>query len=131
MTEYGFSLCGHVFSHVLPGGTAAGWRQASLKAGGESTTVFAPKGTRSAEGPRMYLTNISEAKAQLSALIEKVPAGEEVIICKAGKPVAKLVRYERSEEARRPGALEGKIKIADDFDELPPDIAEGFGITES
>mgnify|MGYP003566088017 CR=1 FL=1 len=42
---------------------------------------------------QMHITNISEAKAQLSALIEKVLSGEEVIIGKAGKPVAKLVRY--------------------------------------
>ena len=79
----------------------------------------------------MHITNISEAKAQLSALIEKVISGQEVIIGKAGKPVAKLVRYERSQEKRQPGALRGKIKIADDFDELPEDIAEAFGITES
>lgn len=76
----------------------------------------------------MYLTNISEAKAQLSALIEKVMTGKEVIIGKAGKPVAKLVRYERSEKPRQPGALRGKIKIADDFDELPDDIARAFGM---
>lgn len=76
----------------------------------------------------MHITNISEAKTQLSALIEKVLAGDEVIIGKAGKPVAKLVRYERSEQPRSPGALKGKIKIADDFDELPDDIAEAFGM---
>ena len=57
-------------------------------------------------------------------------AGEEVIIGKAGKPVAKLVRYERSTEPRRPGALKGKIKIEEDFDELPEDIAEAFGVTK-
>jgi prevent-host-death family protein len=79
------------------------------------------------EGCRMHVTNISEAKANLSALIEKVVAGEEVIIGKAGKPVAKLVRYERSTEPRRPGALKGKIRIAKDFDELPEDIAAPFG----
>jgi prevent-host-death family protein len=79
----------------------------------------------------MYVTNISEAKAQLSALIEKVLAGQEVIIAKAGKPVAKLIRYERSEEPRRPGALRGKIKIAEDFDELPEDVARAFGMEES
>lgn len=77
----------------------------------------------------MLITNISEAKAQLSALIEKVLAGEEVIIGKAGKPVAKLIRYEYSKEPRYPGALKGKIKIADDFDELPEDIAAAFGMT--
>jgi prevent-host-death family protein len=58
----------------------------------------------------MYVTNISEAKAQLSALLEKMLAGEEVIIGKAGRPVAKLVRYERSEKPRRPGPLKGRIK---------------------
>lgn len=79
----------------------------------------------------MLITNISEAKAQLSALIEKALAGEEVIIGKAGKPVVKLVKYTRSDERRRPGALKGKIKIADDFDELPEDIAEAFGMKKS
>lgn len=78
----------------------------------------------------MLITNISEAKAHLSALIEKVMSGQEVIIGKAGKPVAKLVRYERSEKPRQPGALKGKIKISDDFDELPRDIAEAFGMVD-
>ena len=78
----------------------------------------------------MHITNISEAKAQLSALVEKVLAGEEIIIGKAGKPVAKLIRYERSEEPRQPGALKGKIKIAEDFDNLPEDIARAFGMIE-
>ena len=78
----------------------------------------------------MHITNISEAKAQLSSLIEQVLDGKEVIIGKAGKPVAKLVRYERSDARRQPGALRGKIKIADDFDELPDDIARAFGMLE-
>jgi prevent-host-death family protein len=76
----------------------------------------------------MQVTNISEAKAQLSALIEKVLAGEEIVIGKAGRPVAKLVRYERSLEDRLPGVLKGKIKIAKDFGELPGDIARAFGM---
>jgi len=76
----------------------------------------------------MKITNISEAKAQLSALIEKVLAGEDVIIGKAGKPVAKLIRYEHNRQTRQPGALKGKIKIADDFDELPEDIEKAFGM---
>ena len=84
--------------------------------------------TISVGGIAMQVTNISEAKAQLSALIEKVLTGEEIIIGKAGKPVAKLVRYERGYEERRPGALKGKIKIAKDFDELPEDIAQAFGM---
>lgn len=76
----------------------------------------------------MPITNISEAKAQLSALIEKVLAGEEVIIGKAGKPVARLVPFEREKRPRRPGALAGEITIAADFDELPDDLAEAFGM---
>jgi len=75
----------------------------------------------------MQITNISEAKAQLSALVERVRAGEDIIIGKAGRPVARLVKYENSRQARRPGALKGKIRIADDFDELPDDLAEAFG----
>ena len=78
----------------------------------------------------MHITNISEAKAQLSSLIEKVMTGQEVIIGKAGKPVAKLVRYERSDEPRKPCALRGKIMISKDFDELPEDIAEAFGVID-
>ena len=78
----------------------------------------------------MMITNISETKSQLSALIKKVMSGQEVIIGKAGKPVAKLVRYERSDKPRHPGALRGKIKISDDFDELPEDIAKAFGMVD-
>lgn len=78
----------------------------------------------------MQITNISEAKAQLSALIEKVMSGKEVIIGKAGKPVAKIVPYDQSKEPREPGMLRGKIHIAEDFDELPEDIAASFGITD-
>ena len=78
----------------------------------------------------MHITNISDAKAHLSALIEKVMSGQEVIIGKAGKPVAKLVRFERSDKKRYPGALRGKIKIGDDFDDLPEDIAKSFGMID-
>jgi len=78
----------------------------------------------------MHITNISEAKAQLSSLIKKVISGQEIIIGKAGQPVAKLVRFERSDEDRRPGALRGKISIADDFDDLPEDIAKAFGMVD-
>ena len=78
----------------------------------------------------MLINNISEVKAQLSTLIEKVMAGEDIIIGRAGKPVAKLVRYDRKNEPRLPGALRGKIKIADDFDDLPEDIAKAFGMVD-
>lgn len=70
----------------------------------------------------MVVKNISEAKAELSALIEAVLRGDEVIIAKAGKPVAKLVAYRGPAGPRIPGAMKGKIWIAPDFDEMP----EGF-----
>jgi prevent-host-death family protein len=76
----------------------------------------------------MPITNISQAKAQLSALIARVQEGEEVIIGKAGKPVAKLVPFEREKRPRKPGALKGQIVVAPDFDELPEDLREAFGI---
>ncbi len=76
----------------------------------------------------MVVNTITEAKAQLSALIEKALQGEEIIIKRAGKPVAVINRYEPSRHRRSPGALKGRIKLADDFDTLPPDIAQAFGV---
>ena len=76
----------------------------------------------------MRITNIPKAKAQLSSLIERVLAGHDVVIGKAGKPVARLAPFERSREDRRPGALRGKIRITADFDELPDDLAGAFGM---
>jgi prevent-host-death family protein len=75
----------------------------------------------------VIVKTISEAKAQLSRLIERVLAGEEVVIGRSGKPVAVLCPYSRRPGRRTPGVLRGKIRIADDFDELPPDVAEAFG----
>lgn len=67
--------------------------------------------------------NIHEAKTQLSRILEELSAGrlQEVIIAKAGKPVARLVAYTaESEELRKPGLLKGKISISPDFD--APDL---------
>lgn len=78
----------------------------------------------------MVIRNITEAKAELSALIAMVQQGDEVILAKAGKPVAKIVRYGGAAQRRVPGSMEGEIRIAPDFDELPDDIAEAFGMSE-
>lgn len=79
----------------------------------------------------MNITNIHEAKSQLSKLIELAEKGEEVIIGRAGKPVARLVPYgPTSEGPRKGGQLKGQIWIADDFDALPEDIAAAFGMSE-
>jgi prevent-host-death family protein len=74
----------------------------------------------------MVVNTITEAKAQLSALVDRAAGGEEIIISKAGKAVAVLVPYTRATGVRRPGRLRGKIRIADDFDTLPADIADAF-----
>jgi prevent-host-death family protein len=71
------------------------------------------------------IVNMHEAKSTLSKLVEKVAAGEEVVIAKAGKPVAKLVKYEQKEK-RKLGGLEGKIWIADDFDETDEELIALF-----
>jgi len=76
----------------------------------------------------MQITNISDAKSSLSKLIERVLRGEEVIIGKAGKPVAKLVPFDLKTEPRQLGVgkWKGQIWMADDFDELPEDILRLF-----
>jgi prevent-host-death family protein len=70
-----------------------------------------------------------EAKTKLSKLVERAEAGEEIIIARNGKPVARLVpaASATSLSAVR-GAWRGRVRIADDFDELPGDIAEAFGV---
>ena len=76
----------------------------------------------------MFILDISEARAQLSNLIERVNRGNEIVISISGKPVAMLMPYERSEAQRKPGALRGKIRISDDFDDLPDHLNRQFGI---
>ena len=78
----------------------------------------------------MVVRNISEAKAQLSALIEAVQKGNEVIIAKAGKPVARLVAFHGPVRPRTPGSMAGEIWIAPDFATLPDDMAEACGMKE-
>jgi prevent-host-death family protein len=77
-------------------------------------------------GERVY--NLYEAKTALSKLVDRAAAGEEIVIAKAGKPLAKLVPLPRRGRRRKPGGWEGKIRISDDFDApLPPDLQVPFG----
>ena len=63
------------------------------------------------------IVNVHEAKTHLSRLLEEVARGEEIVIGKAGKPVARLVPYTvPNREPRKPGALKGKIRLAPDWD---------------
>lgn len=78
----------------------------------------------------MKTVNIHEAKTHLSALLKLIEDGEEVVIARNGKPVAKLVEFQKKKKRRSGGQLKGKIKIADDFDVLPDDIARAFGMID-
>lgn len=71
--------------------------------------------------------NIHQTKTHLSKLLQRVAAGEEIIIAKAGVPVAKLVPIAQQRPKRKLGLYSGEIWIADDFDApLPDDILAGF-----
>ena len=69
-----------------------------------------------------------EAKTTLSQLVERAEAGEEIIIARHGKPVARLVPVGAANSlAAVHGALRGRVHMAEDFDELPDDVADAFG----
>jgi prevent-host-death family protein len=76
----------------------------------------------------MKMTNIHEAKSQLSKLVDRAIEGEEVIIARAGKPAVRLAPVRDSEPPRKGWQWKGKVRIADDFDVLPGDVALSFGI---
>ena len=70
--------------------------------------------------------NIHEAKTQLSQLLRRVAAGEEIVIARSGKPIARLVPIEKTPQ-RLIGLDEGLFKVPDDFDDpLPADVLAAF-----
>ena len=75
----------------------------------------------------MQITNIAEAKSSLSYLIAQVEKGHKIIIGRAGKPVAMLVPYRVDTTPRKLGGTwAGKVRMAKDFDVLPPELAQAF-----
>jgi prevent-host-death family protein len=73
--------------------------------------------------------DINAAKSQLSKLVERAAAGEEIIIAKAGRPMVRLVPFDETLPRRRIGVLKGKIKVRRDFeDPLPRDVLKAFGV---
>ena len=74
----------------------------------------------------MLTVNIYNAKTNLSKLIEQVLDGKEVVIAKAGKPVARLVSYKEEKKPRKPGAWKGKVWISDDFNDESDEINKLF-----
>lgn len=76
----------------------------------------------------MTIYNVHAAKTNLSSLLEKAIAGEEIAVAKAGKPLVRLVPFKGNGKPRVLGTLKGKIRIHKSFDApLPPDIARVFG----
>ena len=75
----------------------------------------------------MVEVNIHEAKTHLSRLLLRVESGEEIVIARAGKPVARLVPVRRPRRTRRAGRFAGQGRIADDFNApLPRDVLSQF-----
>lgn len=74
----------------------------------------------------MQVVNIHQAKTQFSKLVERVQSGGEVIIGKAGQPVAKLISYKKELKPRKPGTLKGKIFVPDNFNEEDEEINKLF-----
>lgn len=77
----------------------------------------------------MDTVNLYEAKTNLSKLVERAAAGEEIIIAKAGRPLARLMPIEKKEalEPRPLGLFAGLVKVEDNFDDpLPDDVLDAF-----
>jgi prevent-host-death family protein len=75
----------------------------------------------------MQVANIQEAKKNLSRLIDRAAAGEDVVIARDGKPVVRLVAcQENTTPMRTPGIGKGRVEMSSDFDELPESIAAAF-----
>lgn len=75
----------------------------------------------------METINVHEAKTHLSKLLMRVSAGEDIIISKAGKPVARLVAWRDPVVKRQPGLDRGQFVVPEDFDaSLPTEVLEDF-----
>jgi prevent-host-death family protein len=72
------------------------------------------------------LVNIHEAKTHLSRLVERAAAGEDIVIGKAGRPLARLVAFREDAAPRRPGRWAGRIRIAPDFDTVDDGLIDDF-----
>ena len=74
----------------------------------------------------MNTIGLFEAKSHFSALIHDVEGGESIVVTKKGKPVARIVPFVDPAKPREFGFDEGRIWIAEDFNELPPEVAAAF-----
>lgn len=74
----------------------------------------------------LIVSNIHQAKTNLSKLLDQVQKGKEVVIAKAGVPIAKLVLFDKIENKRVPGTWKGKAWISPDFDKEDKEIEKLF-----
>lgn len=72
------------------------------------------------------IVNMHEAKTHLSRLVARAAAGEEIILAKAGTPMARLVPYREDDGPRPLGLLGGTVWVADDFDDTPAELLAAF-----
>lgn len=77
-----------------------------------------------------HMVTVTEAKTQLSSLIERVSEGEEIVIRRGQRPVAKIVAYTTEAKRRKPGRLEGQIWMSDDFDVPDEELERLFGMRD-
>jgi prevent-host-death family protein len=77
----------------------------------------------------MRQVNVHEAKTQLSRLLQEVEDGDEIVIARNGKPVAKLVAHEPERKPREPGWAEVGW-MSPDFDEFDDELARDFGLLD-
>ena len=78
----------------------------------------------------MAQVNLYEAKTQLSRLVDRAASGEEIVIAKGGRPLARLVPLARRTAPREVGFLAGQVRVGPDFDApLPDELATAFGAT--
>jgi prevent-host-death family protein len=70
--------------------------------------------------------NVHAAKTHLSRLLEEVEAGEEIVVARAGRPIARLVPFSAEQEPRQPGLWRGRVHLAADFDVTPPELFDAF-----
>jgi prevent-host-death family protein len=77
----------------------------------------------------MARIGMHEAKTHLSQLVERALDGEEIVLTRRGEPAVRLVPERTGDGfASLAGVWQGRVRIADDFDELPDDIAESLGM---
>lgn len=74
-----------------------------------------------------HTVTVTEAKTQLSSLIERVTGGEDIVIRRGRRPVAKLIAYSPSAKRRTPGDLAGQIWMSDDFNAPDEELERLFG----